>query len=356
MEAGTRARGSRRVVAVLALAFVALWLAQPAPAAQKPASRSAHGHVHPLIYGSGEGANPYLVYIPASYNRSKAAPMVVMAHGCQTTARQQMRANLYNRLADRKGFIVVYPDVNAQEVAQPGPLARCWQFFNSESWHRGSGDAADIAGITRAVIKRWHVARQRVYLMGMSAGSFMTSIMAAAYPDLYAAVGIMAGGAYADPTCLFTGPGIPAATSAQMAYDEMGSRARVVPRLVMGGDSDQGVPPACASKALEQGLRTNNLVLGDSQTSPISLDPTGTREVLTLGGYGSTVSTYRDPNGCLIGRRWLIHGMNHFWSGGSANPKWANFTDPKGPNGAQASWRFFRRFTKKSTAMPCVEQ
>jgi poly(hydroxyalkanoate) depolymerase family esterase len=338
-----------RVVVSLA-ALVAL-AAGPAPeAAADP------GTTLTLTHGSGQTAYPYIVYIPTSYRPAHPAPLLVMAHGCQTTARQQMRANLYNGLAERKGFVVAYPDVTEQEAMQPGPTARCWQFPSPASWHRGGADPAAIAGITRAVMKRWNIDRQRVYLMGMSAGSFMTSIMAAAYPELYAAVGIMAGGAYADAGCLFTGTGIPAQTSAQMAYDEMGSRARVVPRLVMGGDADQGVPPACADKALEQGLRTDNLVISGSQTTPIPLEPDSVREVKAVkpGGYDSTVRTYRDPDGCLIGQRWLIHGMNHFWSGGSANPKWANFTDPKGPSGAKVSWRFFSHYTKHSTAMPCA--
>ncbi len=57
----------------------------------------------------------------------------------------------------------------------------------------------------------------------------------------------------------------------------------------------------------------------------------------------------------MIGERWLIHGMNHFWPGGSSDPEWANFTDPKGPSGARITWRFLSRYTKRSTAMPCAE-
>jgi poly(hydroxyalkanoate) depolymerase family esterase len=313
------------------------------------------GATHTFTYGTGSSTYPYIVYIPTSYDRSHPGPLVVMTHGCQTTAEQQMRANLYNQVAEREGIVMLYPDVTADEVAQPGPAARCWQFFNPQSWHRDSGDAAAIAGMTQAVLERYRIDPGRVYMVGMSAGSFMTSIMAAAYPDLFAAVAIMAGGAYADPGCLFTGTGIPASQSAQLAYAEMGSRARVVPRIVMGGDADQGVPPACADKALEQGLRTNNLVLGDSQEAPIALSPASVREVPKAGGYSSTVSTYLDPDGCVIGERWLIHGMNHFWSGGSADPALANFTDPKGPSGAEITWGFLSQYTRSSTAMPCAE-
>jgi len=180
--------------------------------------------------------------------------------------------------------------------------------------------------------------------------------MAATYPNLYAAVGINAGGAYSDFSCIGANSAMTAEESATLAAEEMGSHGRVIPRLVMGGDADQGIPPACADKALEQGLRDNNLVLGSSQESPISLAPTASREVAagTDDGYSSTVSNYKDPNGCLIGQRWLIHGMNHFWPGGTDNPAYKNFTDPKGPDGAEISWNFFRRFTKKGTAMPCA--
>ena len=89
-----------------------------------------------FTYGSGDAAHPYIVYVPRSYRASQATPLLVMAHGCQTTAQEQMRANLYNGLAERKGFIVMYPDTNADEDAQPGPLRRCWRFFDQNDWHR----------------------------------------------------------------------------------------------------------------------------------------------------------------------------------------------------------------------------
>ena len=51
----------------------------------------------------------------------------------------------------------------------------------------------------------------------------------------------------------------------------------------------------------------------------------------------------------------MIHGMNHFWPGGSSDPELANFTDPKAPNGAKKTWSFVSRYTMDSTAMPCAE-
>ena len=342
----------QRVVLTAALAGSVLVAGQGAAVATDPGT-TVTGTV-----GSGALKHPYRVYIPSTYRPNVPAPLVVMTHGCQTTAEQQQRANLFDAVAERERFLILYPDVNPIEAElQPGPLKNCWQFPLPTSWLRGVGDPAAIAAMTRSVMTGWRVDPERVYMVGMSAGGFMTSIMAAAYPDLFAAVAINAGGAYADGTCIGVPAGMPVALSAQLARWQMGSRARVVPRLAMGGDADRGIPPGCVDKALEQGLRTNNLTLGLSQTGPISLSAASTRGVdgTEPDDYDSTVTTYLDPEGCMVGERWLIHGMDHFWPGGSSDPELAHFTDPKGPNGAEIAWEFFRRYTKSGTAPPCSE-
>ena len=135
----------------------------------------------------------------------------------------------------------------------------------------------------------------------------------------------------------------------------MGPRARVVPRFVIGSDADMAFPAACSDHALDQGLRTNNLVLGGGQRGPISLSPATVLEKRKPGGHAYTVSRYRDPHGCLIGEKWIIHGMPHAWPGGTADPEYAGYTDTDAPSGAKGSWAFLSRFTKQKTSMPCAE-
>ena len=339
-----------RMCRALSLGAVAALLLLVAPANAQPVP----GRAEVLTYGSGLTAHRYIVYTPRGWSPRRRLPLLVMLHGCQTTAYQQMQANLYNPLADAKGFVVVYPDTDAIENAQPGPLVRCWQFFNPLDFKRGRGDGAAVAAITRSVTRRWSIDRPRVYVMGMSAGAFLSADLAAAYPDLYAASGENAGSAYADPGCLLTNTdSLSAATTASLAFSEMGARARVVPRIVIGGDADTGVPPGCADKALLQGLRTDNLVFDGRQTGPIRLTPVAVHTGQVPGGHSYTVSNYLDGHRCLVGRRFLVHDMGHFWSGGSSNPKWSNFTDAKGPSAAIASWRFFSRFTLDNTRWSC---
>ena len=123
--------------------------------------------------------------------------------------------------------------------------------------------------------------------------------------------------------------------------------------MVIGGDADLGIPRTCADKALQQSLRTNNLVLSRSQYGPIELLPhlTETRQV--PGGRAYTVADYQDANGCVVGRRIVVRGMGHYWSGGSSDPRLASFTDPTGPNGAVAAWDFLSRYTLSNTARSC---
>lgn len=209
--------------------------------------------------------------------------------------------------------------------------------------------------MTRAVMSKRTIDDERVYLVGVSAGGLMAAIEAAAYPDLFAAVGIVASSAYADWPCFVTGIGIPVAISAQPAFSQMGPRARVVPLIAIGSDADQAFPATCTGKALEQGLRTNNLVLSGRQDGPIRLTPATVREEQEPGGYAYTVSSYRDPAGCLIGERWVIHGMPHAWPGGTTDQRYAGFTDSRAPSGAEGTWAFFERYRKSGTAMPCSE-
>ena len=88
---------------------------------------------------------------------------------------------------------------------------------------------------------------------------------------------------------------------------------------------------------------TDNLVAAGKLTRPIPAKPATTRSVARAGGYPSTVTTF-DLHGCRTLERWVIHGMDHFWPGGSSDPTFAPFTDPKGPDGSRIAWQFFKRF------------
>jgi poly(hydroxyalkanoate) depolymerase family esterase len=302
------------------------------------------------------GKQTYLVFTPAGYIGRRALPLVVVTHGCETTAAEQEGANLYDRIAERDDFIVAYPDDN--DLVHP---IQCWQFYNPLNQIPGQGDAASIAAMTRDVIAHYRINTQRVYEIGMSSGALITSDLAADYPDLYAAVGIMAGGPFGNDACLSTqdpsvdgiNPQLDA--SVQGAYHAEGVGKRVIPVIVLNGTDDHTVSPVCDQMAVDQWLETDNLVTDGTTTRPLRTSPSKVTPGQVLHGHAYTIENYTQPTGCLIAQHWVIDGMGHFWSGGTSNPAYKSYTDPKGPSASQASWAFFQRFTLSSTSRPCAD-
>jgi poly(3-hydroxybutyrate) depolymerase len=45
-----------------------------------------------------------------------------------------------------------------------------------------------------------------------------------------------------------------------------------------------------------------------------------------------------------VAQRILIKGMDHFWPGGVKDPKFAPYTDHRGPSGAELTWSFLSRY------------
>jgi len=352
--------GGRRIRlagALLALVAAIVWspvAAQAAPTGPRATDPPDPGRTTAGAFAYRGSSYRYIQYVPRSLPKGRPVPLVVMVHGAQTTAEQEVHATGFNRVAERRHFIVLYPDVEAIGRAAPGPINQSWLFYNPLDYSRGYGDPAAIAAMTRATMAKAPIDRRRVYFVGVSVGGLMESASLAEYPDLYAAGVNVESAGYLDGFCFANGVGIPVAASAQLAFAQMGSRKRVVPDMVITSDGDRAFPHQCGEKALEQALRVDNLVLTGSQTNGISLHPASTTPGHVPGGRSYDVSTYRDARGCLVGEKLLIHGMPHAWPGNATvDPKYIGYTDPTAPNGADAAWAFLRHFTNAHNPTPC---
>jgi poly(hydroxyalkanoate) depolymerase family esterase len=345
---------------------VACMAVGPASAGAAPAA-----HAGASAHTSGAAADPgrtiagrykfhhrtyrFIEYVPRSLRPGRRVPLVVMVHGAQTTAEQEIHATGFNRIAEREGFVVLYPDVDDVGRIAPGPINQSWLFYDPLTYFRGYGDAAAIASLTRDTMTRAPIDPRRVYVVGVSAGGLMQSALTASYPDLYTAAVNVESAGYMDAFCFTTGTGLPVELSAQLAFAEMGPRARVVPTMVITSDADLAFPHQCGEKALEQALRTGDLALSGHQNAPLALTPASISHQREPGGYRYDVSTYRGPGGCLVAEKWLIHGMPHKWPGGPTDDtKWAGYADRKAPNGAQGAWDFVRQFTMPTTRLPAA--
>lgn len=295
----------------------------------------------------------YAVYVPPGRRADGSWPLVVALHGCNMTAGQMAGASGYDALARRHRFVVLYPDVDASDLASGG----CWRgIWDPAAEGRGQGDAGAIAQMTEAAMGRWHIDRRRVYAIGISAGGFEAAILGAEYPDLYAAIGIHSGAAFmgGQPGCLpLNESPAPTRTLARAALDEMGARARVMPVIVIHGRADNRIPYRCGRQAVSQWLHTDDLILARQRRPSLPSTPTEVRHGAVPGGHAYTVASYAQSSGCPVIQFWTVQGMGHFWSGGPPNPSLARYSDPRGPSAAAASWSFFSHWDLTGPIRPC---
>jgi poly(hydroxyalkanoate) depolymerase family esterase len=114
--------------------------------------------------------------------------MVVMLHDCTQHPADFAACTGMNETACEQGFYALYP-------AQPQKMnpQRCWNWFNRSHHVRSCGEAALLAGMTRAVIEEHGLASQGVYVARLAADGAIAAILGTIYPDVFAVVGVHSG-------------------------------------------------------------------------------------------------------------------------------------------------------------------
>ena len=266
------------------------------------------------------GSRTYKLYLPESRS-ARGLPLLVMLHGCTQDPDDFAVGTGMNALAEEFGFLVAYP-------GQPGSAnpSSCWNWFAPKDQARGAGEPSIIAGLTKEIVAEFDLDADRIFVAGLSAGGAMATVMAATYPDVYAAIGVHSGLAYGSATDVVSafaamrGDPVPGA-KADAGDADYASRVRAI---VFHGEADHTVHPSNAARIVAAYDRRE----GDRRDIESGVS----------GGRPYTRTTIRSQSGSSRMEHWLIGDAGHAWSGGSNA---GSFTDAAGPDASREMVRFF---------------
>ena len=284
----------------------------------------------------------YWLYLP-SVAAPGPLPLVVMLHGCQQTATDFATATRMNRLAERKGFAVLYPQQSAA-----GDAHRCWPWYK-RAVQRGEGEVGLIAELIVQMQQRHGFDASRTYVAGLSAGAAAATLLALSHPAAIAAVG------------LHSAPVFGTVDSALNAYRTMQRGAGQAHLAVAAACADgtpfpSGLPAIVIHGERDSVVRRVNAVQLEQQLEIINravltrLEPTRRSYPARAGGrnprHGWSSTTHyagRKPQLVLC----EIAGLGHAWSGGDDSVK---FSVRSGPDASAMLWAFFALHRQHATS------
>ncbi|MFI5916843.1 alpha/beta hydrolase family esterase, partial [Dactylosporangium sp. NPDC051541] len=239
------------------------------------------------------GPNPsnikMYLYVP---NTVPAHPAIVVGvHWCHGTGPDFYAGTQFASLADRYGFIVIYPSASSNDG--------CWDVHSQAALtHNGGSDPTGIVSMVSYVEQHYGGDPNRVYVTGHSSGGMMTNVLLGSYPDVFKAGASFAGvpfGCFAGAATWNTGCANGTVTKTAQQWGDLvraaypgytGSRPRV---QLWHGTEDATLSFHNFDEAIKQW--TN--VLGVSQT-PTSSEADTPQPTWTRTRYGSQVEAIRE--------------------------------------------------------------
>ncbi|MEO5763357.1 MAG: PHB depolymerase family esterase [Vicinamibacteria bacterium] len=263
------------------------------------------------IVSSGE-KREYLLYVPHTYDPAKSTPLVISMHGAGLWPTAERDISLWNAVAERNGFIVVYPSAISR-----GPRA----------WHMGRSSVARnvrfISDLIDALKAGYNIDSTRIYADGLSNGGGMAFVLSC-MSERIAAVGLVA--------------------SAQLLPFDWCKDERAVPMISFHGTADRaalyhGGKSWAAPVEIPDVQAFTASWASRNRCASVPTDSAVARDVIRR--------SYTDcaDNAAVV--LYTVKDGGHSWPSGGLAPEWLIGRTTRSIDATSLMWAFYREHHKK---------
>lgn len=146
----------------------------------------------------GYTTRTYRIHVPAGYAASRPTPLLLDFHGGGGNAADTERSSSFTGLADRRGFLAVYPQGLPFDQLSSGYTT--WAATTPlDSYSKGIDERLFVSTLLDALQRQYCVDPARIYATGFSAGGAMVAFLTCTLAGRFAAFAPMSGDAYVLP-------------------------------------------------------------------------------------------------------------------------------------------------------------
>ena len=257
----------------------------------------------------------YLLYVPRSYDRAKPTPLVISLHGALLGPAAQMGITQWNRVADKHGFIVVYPSGMKSGVGLASGALPIWPM---EPEAVLMADVRFISELIDTLEAAYNIDPARIYANGLSNGGGMAFALSCKLSNRIAAIGAVA--------------------AAQLLPWSWCTDTTPVPMIAFHGTADRFMPYNGGSSPIAPGTFPS---VSTWAANWARRNRCGANPVEAVVAADVTRLAYTDCADEAAVVLYTVKGAGHQWPGGVPMPEW--FVGPTSRNidASSLMWAFF---------------
>jgi len=131
----------------------------------------------------------YRIHLPKDYQTNNKYPLVMALHGVSFGARIMELNSGFSRLADKEGFIVIYPYGTRQNMFS----LYSWdsKFCCKFAFEKNVDDVGFVASLINEVKGEYSVDGEKVYITGHSNGGMLAHLVTLKHPDKIKSIAVV---------------------------------------------------------------------------------------------------------------------------------------------------------------------